>query len=192
MRIVFLDIDGVLNHFGTNWEDVPWRRQPDGLLRVPIAPECVVRLNRLTDETKARIVISSSWRRFACWQDLGPALARHGVTGEVVGETPDLVSDAAWREMWRTRPRAPVEHEQIQRGMEIGEWLLAHPEVVSFAILDDGSDMVCLRPHLVQTDPNVGLDDPDVESARRLLVGDLAGDGSALDAWRAARRGEEP
>jgi hypothetical protein len=52
--------------------------------------------------------------------------------------------------------------------------------------------MACLRPHLVQTDPAVGLDDPDVESARRLLVGDLAGDGSALDAWRAARRGEEP
>jgi hypothetical protein len=192
MRIVFLDIDGVLNHFGTNWEDARWSPQPDGLLRVPIASECVMRLNRLTDETRARIVISSSWRRFARWQDLGPALARHGVTGEIVGETPDLVNDAAWRKMWRTRPRAPIEHERIQRGMEIGEWLLGHPEVVSFAILDDGSDMVCLRSHLVQTDPNVGLDDPDVERAIHLLVGDLAGDSSVLDAWGAARRGDEP
>jgi hypothetical protein len=87
MRIIFLDIDGVLNHPGTYCEGAPWRREAGELLPVPVAPECMARLNRLVAETGARIVISSSWRLFARWQDLGPALVRHGLVGEVVGET---------------------------------------------------------------------------------------------------------
>lgn len=91
MRIVFLDIDGVLNHSATRgamWsEDEP--------LPIPIAPECMARLNRLIAETGAKIVISSSWRLFARWEDLGPALMRHGLVGDVIGETPDLPNNTA-------------------------------------------------------------------------------------------------
>jgi hypothetical protein len=173
-RIVFLDIDGVLNHAGTigeDGEDAPWRREAGELLRVPIAPECMDRLNRLVAQTGARIVISSSWRLFARWQDLGPALARHGLVGEVVGETPDLVNDPAWLEAWRTREGAPFHHERLERGWEIAEWLRLHPEVTSFAILDDCSDMAGVRDRLVLVDSAVGLDDPDVERAKRLLDG---------------------
>lgn len=166
MRVIFLDIDGVLNHPGTYCEDAPWKQEPeDGPLRVPIAPECMKRLNRLVATSGASIVISSSWRLFSRWQDLGPALVRYGLQAEVIGETPDLVNDPVWLDAWRTRNGAPFHYERLERGTEILEWLAAHPEVTEFVILDDCSDMAELRPWLVYTDPVTGLDDPDVERA---------------------------
>ena len=169
MKVVFLDIDGVLNNSSTYSNDAPWRHEDGERLRVPVDPTCMTRLNRLLAETGAKVVISSSWRLFARYEDLGPALARYGLVGDVIGETPDLVNDPAWLEAWRTREGAPFHYERIERGMEIAEWLKAHPEVTEFVILDDCSDMAELRPWLVLTDPVTGLDDPDVERALWLL-----------------------
>lgn len=170
MRVLFLDIDGVLNNPGTYSVAAPWRREPDELIRVPVDPVCMARLNRLVAETDAKIVISSSWRLFTRFEDLGPALKRYGLVADVIGETPDLVNDPVWLEAWRTREGAPFAYERIERGMEIGEWLQGHPEVTTFAILDDCSDMSDLKDRLVLTDPVVGLDDPDVARAKWLLA----------------------
>ena len=161
----------MLNHPGTYCEMAARPREAGEVLRVPIAPECMARLNRLVAETEARVVISSSWRMSARWQDLGPALARYGLIGEVIGETPDLINDAIWLEAWRVREGAPFAYEWMERGWEIAEWLHSHPEVTSFVILDDCSDMASLRDRLVLVDPTVGLDDPDVERAKWLLEG---------------------
>lgn len=120
MKVVFLDVDGVLNHAATRSDVVPTSGEP---LPIPIAPECMTRLNRLIAETGAKIVISSSWRLFARWQDLGPALNRHGLVGDVIGETPDLVNNKVWLENWRVREGAPFTFEKLERGWEIGEWL---------------------------------------------------------------------
>src|SRR4029077_13990518 len=139
-------------------------------LPIPIAPECMGRLNQLVAETGAKIVISSSWRLYVRWQDLGPALARHGLVGDVIGETPDLVNDSIWLERWHTRTAGPFMYEHLERGWEIREWLFAHPEVTAFVILDDVSDMAELKPWLVHTLPNIGLDDPDVERAKWLVA----------------------
>ncbi len=166
MIVLFLDFDGVINNDST-WGIPP--PSPDGLLVIPVEPACIARLNALVERTGARLVISSSWRRFAGWEDLGAALARHGVIAEVIGETPDLVNNAGWLERWRLRDGAPFQYERMQRGWEIREWLAAHPEVTEFAILDDCSDMDDLKPWLVLTDPVYGLDDPDVERAVWLL-----------------------
>lgn len=165
MRVVFLDIDGVLNHCATRGPSAT-EGEP---LPIPIAPECMSRLNRLIAETGAKVVISSSWRLFTSWEHLGPALVRHGLMAEVIGETPDLVNDAPWLERWRAREGAPFAYERMERGWEIREWLAAHPEVEQFVILDDCSDMAELKPCLVLTDPIAGLDDPDVERAKWLL-----------------------
>lgn len=174
MKILFLDIDGVLNH--TRTRGAMW--SPGEPLPIPIAPECMARLNRLVAETGAKIVMSSSWRLFACWQDLGPALVRHGLIGDVIGETPSLVNNAVWLERWRLRDGAPFTYERMERGWEIREWLAAHPEVTAFVILDDGSDMAELRPWLVLTDSNDGLDEHHVEHAKWLL--DRSAEGLAL------------
>ena len=170
MRVVFLDIDGVLNNPGTYCSDAPWKQEPaDGPLRVPVEPSCMGRLNRLLRESGAKVVISSSWRLFARYEDLGPALVRYGLVGDVIGETPDLVNDPVWLDRWWTREGAPFEYERIERGMEITEWLAAHPEVEEFVILDDCSDMAELKPWLVHCDAVTGLDDPDVERALYLF-----------------------
>jgi hypothetical protein len=166
MIVVFLDIDGVVNHCNTRHNVSPTATEP---LPIPIAPECMACLNRLIVETGAVIVISSSWRKFARWQDLGPALVRHGLVGEVIGETPDLSKDTVWLANWQERNGKPFDFEHLERGWEIGEWLAAHPEVTAFVILDDCSDMDALMPWLVLTHPNDGLDDPDVERAKWLL-----------------------
>jgi hypothetical protein len=178
MRVIFLDIDGVLNNTQTVTPvDAPWRGPgsvepgaPEWTLLVPIDPVCMARLNRLVAETGAKIVMSSSWRLFARWQDLGPALARYGLVGDVIGETPDLVNNGEWLNRWRTRDGAPFQYERMQRGWEIREWLAAHPEVTEFVILDDCSDMDELKPWLTLTHPVDGLDDPDVERAKFLMA----------------------
>lgn len=169
MKVLFLDIDGVLNNPGTYCEDAPWRHEEGERLRVPVEPSCMARLNRLVAVTGAKIVISSSWRLFARWEELGPALTRYGLVADVIGETPDLVNDPVWLEAWRTREGAPFAYERMERGTEIAEWLAAHPEVTAFVILDDCDDMAGVKHRLVLCDPTVGLDDPDVERAKRML-----------------------
>jgi len=206
MRVVFLDIDGVLNHAATRSSADPTAAEP---LPIPIAPECMSRLNRLIAETGAKIVISSSWRLFARWQDLGPALVRHGLVADVIGETPDLPNDKVWLANWQLRKGETFTFERLERGWEIAEWIARfaagicscghassahecgtdacyhneHPSgatgctcqhfdgtpLTGFVILDDCSDMDMLKPWLVLTHPNDGLDDPDVERAKWLL-----------------------
>ena len=166
MKIVFLDIDGVLNHSSTRHVVSPTSSE---LLSIPIEPKCMERLNRLIAETGAKIVISSSWRLFARWEDLGPALVRHGLVGDVIGETPDLPNNNTWLANWKARHGKAFEFDRLERGWEIAEWIAAHPEVTAFVILDDCSDMDALKPWLVLTHPCDGLDDPDVERAKWLL-----------------------
>ena len=160
MRVLFLDIDGVLNHPGTYGE-----REPG---RIPVAPECMARLNLLVERSGAKIVISSSWRMFADFTQLAPMLACEGLVADVIDETPSLINDPVWLEAWRTRT-GNAYYEKLERGHEIRHWLSLHPEVEEFVILDDCSDMNLVKPFLVHTDPIVGLDDPDVERALYLL-----------------------
>ena len=49
MKIIFLDIDGVLNQTGN-------------AASLPFDPNCVMYLNHVIKETGAHIVISSAWR----------------------------------------------------------------------------------------------------------------------------------
>lgn len=51
--VVFLDVDGVLNHVGCNWETNAVHS---------IDPACVQQLRRILDNTGAHIVLSSVWR----------------------------------------------------------------------------------------------------------------------------------
>ena len=61
MKIIFLDIDGVLC---TAKSVGLLKTNIDGRLAKQFDPDCVVRLNHITDATGAQIVISSSWRLY--------------------------------------------------------------------------------------------------------------------------------
>jgi HAD domain in Swiss Army Knife RNA repair proteins len=162
VRVIFLDIDGVLNseaflltldaqHRGLG----PHEGCECYRLERQIDHRAVARLNHLITETAAKIVISSSWRRLLDPPELRRVLGDHGLVGEIIGETPNLSEDPA---LYR-----------IRRGHEIDAWLRDHPEVDCFVILDDGGDMAMHMNRLVQTDAQEGLRDEDVDLAIRVM-----------------------
>lgn len=53
-RVLFLDVDGVLNHEGCDWQNY-------GSIHL-IDPACVDRVHHICNQTGARIVVSSTWR----------------------------------------------------------------------------------------------------------------------------------
>ena len=85
MKVIFLDIDGVLN---TGWWYTQMdRNTPKDKYGYAFDPNSVANLKKIIDETGADIVISSSWKSFGLseleemWQDRGlpGKLIDHGV-----------------------------------------------------------------------------------------------------------------
>lgn len=148
-RVVFLDIDGVLNSHAY------FITQQLGTLMDVLDPAAVLRLDALARRSGARVVISSSWRVKRPLDRLSAMLREHGFQGEVIGATPVL---------------------SLPRSLEIQAWLDAAPEPPdAFVILDDG-EMDHLADRLVQTTFEEGLTDEHVEEALwRLGVGDDVG-----------------
>ncbi len=142
-RVVFLDVDGVLNNYTT--------RQVLPAGGIGIDPVNVTNLNELIDRVNVDIVLSSTWRLSYSLSSFNRLLERMGFKGQVWERTIEIMA-------------------AYNRGEEIQEWLDRHPEVTQFVILDDDNDMAHLIDHLVQTDAKVGLTMEDVEKALLLLI----------------------
>lgn len=149
--IVFLDVDGVLINLKALKEH-PQQADPD----------CVDRLNAITDELAAVIVVSSTWRKGGLEKVAG-ILEGWGVKADVIGVTPDLSNE-----------RESGLSVATTRGAEIKAWLYedrpSWPPWPPFIIVDDESDMGDLRLHLLQTDTHLGLTDDDVQRALALFT----------------------
>jgi hypothetical protein len=183
VRVIFLDIDGVLNsesyvlkleakHRQLGHTDPAPRCDCFKLYR-QIDPDAIARLNRLVAVTEAKIVISSTWRKLFDPPELRRTLEEHGLVAEIVGETPDGANDPELRASLRDDQLA---QHRVFRGNEIDHWLKRHPEVDRFVILDDGSDMLMHKNRLVQTDCEDGLCDEHVNFAIHVLAWDGNGD----------------
>lgn len=176
MKVIFLDFDGVLNSIrmlpqaspgcsrqiaarAGNYDQI----NPCGCEEVvkQFDRKAVERLNTLVETTSAVIVLSTSWRKLYDPESLAHILSEVGFEGQIIDETPDLPND----EQWKNSTRGERWIDRIERGHEIGEWLLQHPNVTHFVILDDCSDMWLLKPCLIQTDDEIGLTDEDVANA---------------------------
>lgn len=151
MRIIFLDIDGVL----CTWESMKLPRIPPLPSHARFCQRSVANLNRITDVTRAVIVISSSWRCQSAPQSLslGSHIAREGVSARIIGQTPRL---------------------RTCRGYEIQAWLddaCYRDPIESLVILDDDSDMEHLNNRLVHVTNGMdtGLLDHHVEATIKLL-----------------------
>jgi hypothetical protein len=150
VKIIFLDFDGVLltpayqlEHGGGKLE-----------------PEKVRLLQGLLEATNARIVVSSNWRSTVGKMRLVlQATGLRDARKWVIGVTP----------RFRHNPPPWLTSRHADRGDEIQAWLLEHPEVTAFVILDDGNDMGRACHRLVQTDPYIGLCEGAVEEAKRVL-----------------------
>lgn len=129
MKVIFLDVDGVLN--------TPKLIKKFGYDHID--PVLVALLARIVRETEARIVLSSTWRIDENNRKMvEAALAQHGL--ELLGSTPVH------------KKKFP---DWVYRHEEIGAWL-AENQVSKFAILDDLDD-AGIEGSFFRTDENLGL-----------------------------------
>lgn len=154
VRVLFLDMDGVLNghaDYGV-------------LCGALIRHDCVVRLQLVLDVTDAAIVVSSAWR----YQVLRGAvtlagfehmLRSHGLRARVIGVTGTDAGDTGAT-------------GQSERVGQIRAWLAKHPEVTRWAVVDDAK-LSLADPSLpiVETDGARGLVDSDADKLIALLRG---------------------
>ena len=128
MKIIFLDIDGVLNNTSDSHSDTPftdvWSRDHTNWW-----PHSVNVLGDIVAATGAKIVISSSWRKLEPdieWWNEQFRLAKIEV--ECIGITPSSRNGF--------------------RGREIKQYLSEHPKISSYVILDDESDFYPDQPRV--------------------------------------------
>jgi hypothetical protein len=147
MKIVFLDIDGVLN-CRDQWTEIPSLsgRRHDGLKIDPVA---VSRLNKIA--IGCSVVVSSSWRFNFTPEELRIELLRFGLDPTIPFIDRTSLAD---------RP---------QRGDEIRDWLDEHLDVASFVVLDDDNDMDAVRHRFVKTSWANGLEDKHIPLALDML-----------------------
>ncbi len=159
MKIVFLDVDGVLNS-----ERFFTRTQPRRWGLDHLDPVAVERAQRIVAATGARVVISSTWRLVYPLDELREMLAAKGLRAPVLDRTPE---------------RAGVLADGLVRASEIASWLDANAAraqrgeadaVERFVILDDLDGFGSLDRFLVRTRFEEGLEEAHVGRAVSLLA----------------------
>ena len=158
IKIIFLDIDGVLNN-SLESEDhliATVNDKYQGLY----SPRCVDRLNTLVENTGSVIVLSSTWRLGLELSQIKLLLLSMGVKAEVIGKT-DY-----------------VENNFTFRGNEIYKWIQDNEKEYdinefnykSYVILDDDTDMLMWQQNnYVNCDPEIGMTDRVVHKATAIL-----------------------
>ena len=122
-KILFLDIDGVLNLIPQGFDEF------GGIFH----PHFVENLRELIDKTGAKIVITSTWR-FSGLKTMQEMWKKRNLPGEVIDITPDE-QDLVKLKLFKY-------YDEVCRGHEIQYWLDKHPEVTNYCILDDDNDML--------------------------------------------------
>ena len=142
MKVLFLDIDGVLN-INSKFQEANQLYRP-----------AIVNLEYLLKkEPELKIVISSSWRHKGIDQ-VRNMLKENGIN-------PNKIIDVTGNEQSKD--------ERDHRGYQVECWLKRHPEVKKFAILDDHTDFVPLKHKLVKTNTYEGLTENKVEKVIDVL-----------------------
>lgn len=145
MKILFLDIDGVLNSKRTceAFDGYPF----SALSLENFDKVAIALIQKLCADTECQIVLSSSWRHDSNWKHLAVQFDL-----PIIDRTPLNVSLSG------------------HRGKEIGVWLEKHPKITQYAIVDDNSDMLDEQlPYFVQTSAEDGLSYQDYKKLKELL-----------------------
>lgn len=148
-KVLFLDIDGVLNSelffearsfggrqmkffTGKNKKRVDnlnfWSRQ--------ISERSISCINRIVEDTGCEVVLSSTWRKYVSIPDMNTILKKRGATFSILNKT-----EVLFRE----------------RGLEIQKYIQENC-VTTYCILDDDVDMLDSQlENFVRTDPFCGI-----------------------------------
>ena len=168
MKIIFLDIDGVLNSsiYAAGLLDAG-KPTKDANGHELFAPDTIAWFNSIVDETKAKIVISSSWRYLGLIP-LRNMWIERGLHGEIIGMTSMHAVDEYILEHgldWLKNGSL----SGSPRAVEIEAWLHEHDNIDNFVILDDMPMSAALQPHFVHINPIHGLSDTQATKAIEIL-----------------------
>lgn len=162
-KIIFLDIDGVLNHRSyyerEGWQDALAKKY--GWPQSDIDSETVKILNRIISETGAKVVISSTWRLGHPPVKMQQLLELRGFVGTVIGAT------GTARQEWAVR------------GNEIMAWQIENADKLpnkygryftNYVILDDDNDMLLWQQdYFINTTSKYGLTNELADRAIEIL-----------------------
>lgn len=117
MKVLFLDIDGVINSYRTAHAmgGFPFTTTSEDLIRFDLT--AIKLIQRICEDGDIKIVLSSTWRIHRDAKQIGEDLRL-----PIIDATPIKLGGT--------------------RGEEIAMWLRDHPEVTQFVIVDDDSDML--------------------------------------------------
>ena len=154
MKVIFLDVDGVLNS-GHLADTIGWGGHFDESEKathenVKWGQQMVDNLRKIVETTGSQIVISSTWRLHFSIPKFKEMFSIYGWSdAPIIDKTPVMIS---------------------KRGFEINKWLVNHPEVNKYVILDDSTDFLPDQiPVFINTDLEVGLSKEDAEKAIKIL-----------------------
>lgn len=141
-KVLFLDIDGVLNGY-----DIFQSKRPYPLSE--FNEEKVNILNSLFEEIPdLKLVLSSSWRFFDGIENIVKA---SGISKELFSITP---------------------YSEKSRGDEIKQWIKDFNKPCIYCIVDDIDDFYDdQKDSIVFTNPNIGITEKDVEKIKLILNG---------------------
>ena len=129
MKIIFLDIDGVLNSVDSMVAANNLRRPAENprlkLSERRLDHVCIGILKRICDESGAHIVVSSVWRLNSDINRLKLIFSYYG-----------------WKDIPILGVTEVLRSSSNRRGMEIQAWLDSNPQCENYIILDDDSDML--------------------------------------------------
>lgn len=165
MKVIFLDNDGVIclsnNWGGRSKKWANYRSQnpssSDSKSDAPVDvrfddfdEKAVKVLNSILEETGAEIVVSSDWRFHANLDELGDYYVSQGISKKPIAVThrTEDINPELWRVM---RFRADLE---LERSIEILDWLEKNPQVTHWVAIDDLNMSVdYLSNHFSAKDP---------------------------------------
>ena len=163
MKIIFLDIDGVLN--SNSWNKQHQLKISDGTL---IGQSKIALLSHIAKETNAHIILHSGWKFWFhkdSYEPTRPESQRlvHMLSEfqlKISGFTPDFSTE----EIQKTRKFSLI------KAKEILSWLENHPEVKSWVVIDDlDLHNESINVHQIKTNSETGLTEADVTKAIQLL-----------------------
>ena len=141
MKVIFLDIDGVL----ISMEDIARTRDPQ-----LITPEKVALLNKVCEKTGARVVASTTWRRDERFRDL---LKEAGFTRSFCDD---------WRTDLDNNPRGIQIRNWLARNDDVESFCI---------IDDDRDFLKSQKKFLVATDFDTGMNETHVQKMIAILNG---------------------
>lgn len=163
MKVVFLDIDGVLN--SDFWNNAHQQEISDGTL---IDHEKVRLLSRLIRNTKAKVILHSGWK---FWFDsegnplckeaerLISMLGKEGI--KICDFTPDHTTEEI----------RIAKKFSLVKASEILAWISQHDNIENWVVIDDlDLHNEEIKKHQVLPDASIGLTSENVYEAERLLI----------------------